>query len=164
MIDDLEELDRSNGLCHLMSGFGFKHISKGKKNRELFDIEIDQVRLRWNTKRTDWIDSVSGLEEVGSIHTVQGYDLNYAGVIFVPEISFDNATHTFRFHKTNYFDSARHNNHMMGEIYDDSYHLDLVLNIYRVLLSRGIYGTFIYCVDEGVQKFLGKVFGIENPR
>jgi DUF2075 family protein len=162
MIKDLNGLDQEFGLCRLISGYGFKQVTR--KDRKLFDIELDGVKLRWNSRRKDWIDSVNGLEEVGSIHTVQGYDLNYAGVIFAPEISFDKLQREFKFHKNNYFDSAKDDNHMLGETYDDTYHLNLILNIYRVLLSRGTRGTFIYCVDDGIREFLCESFEIEDTR
>ncbi|MGO7984307.1 DNA/RNA helicase domain-containing protein, partial [Rhizobium johnstonii] len=54
-----------------------------------YDIEQDGVQLRWNSAQVDWIASATSLDEVGSIHTVQGYDLNYAGVIIGPDLLFD---------------------------------------------------------------------------
>ena len=160
MIEDLNRLDETIGLCRLTSGFGYEH--KSKRDATKFDIEIGGLRLQWNRRQTDWIESVRGCDEVGSIHTVQGYDLNYAGVIFSPEISFDRKSNHFRFIKANYHDKkSKENNNFLGEKYDDAYHLDLVLNIYRVLLSRGTLGTFIYCVNEGVRDFLLEAFALE---
>ncbi|CAG4912107.1 unnamed protein product, partial [Acidithrix sp. C25] len=160
MIEDLNRLEMSNGRCRLTSGFGYKHLSK--RDSKLFDIKIDGIHLKWNRKQTDWIESVIGCDEVGSIHTVQGYDLNYAGVIFAPEIAFDPTSYQFRFIKENYHDrKSKENNNFLNESYDDRYHLDLVLNIYKVLLSRGTLGTFIYCVDNGVRNFLLEAFYME---
>ncbi|MDA8025807.1 MAG: DUF2075 domain-containing protein [Actinomycetota bacterium] len=156
MIEDLKELDDSHGLCRLVAGYGYEH--KSKRDRSSFDIEIDGAKLRWNSKRKDWINSVSGFDEVGSIHTVQGYDLNYAGVIFAPEMSFDNSKNEFRFNKEKYFDSAKNNNRILSEEYDSAYHLELVLDIYRVLMSRGIKGTFVYCVDKAMRDYLSETF------
>lgn len=67
------------GLSRLVAGFAWEW--KSKMNKSAFDIEIGSTRLRWNSTPTDWIASSNALEEVGSIHTVQGYDLNYVGVI-----------------------------------------------------------------------------------
>ncbi|SOE04418.1 Uncharacterized conserved protein [Rathayibacter rathayi NCPPB 2980 = VKM Ac-1601] len=60
-----------------MAGYAWKWISK--KDKDAFDIRIDGVALRWNSTQRDWINSPGAIDEVGSIHTVQGYDLTYAG-------------------------------------------------------------------------------------
>ncbi len=66
------------GLSRMMAGYGWKWESK-KKN--VPDAVIDGVELTWNRVPHDWINSRTDLSEIGCIHTVQGYDLNYAGVI-----------------------------------------------------------------------------------
>jgi DUF2075 family protein len=52
-----------------------------------YDIEVDGLKLRWNGTDVDWVNSRNSLDEVGSIHTIQGYDLNYAGVIIGRDLS-----------------------------------------------------------------------------
>ena len=64
-------------------------LEDARTTRRAFDIEMDGVALRWNSTPNDWIASPQSLDEVGSIHTVQGYDLNYAGVIIGPDLRFD---------------------------------------------------------------------------
>jgi hypothetical protein len=73
MRDEIFRRDAEVGLARMVARFAWKWT---KKDKTAFDIEIGQIRLRWNTKKTDWIASANALEEVGSIHTVQGYDLN----------------------------------------------------------------------------------------
>jgi DUF2075 family protein len=54
-----------------------------------FDIVIGDVKLKWNSVSDDWINTENSVNEVGCIHTTQGYDLNYTGIIFGNEISYD---------------------------------------------------------------------------
>lgn len=78
----IREKDAEAGLSRLVAGYAWDWVSRS--DRDAFDIELDGERLRWNKVQKDWINSPGSLEEVGSIHTVQGYDLNYAGVIIGP--------------------------------------------------------------------------------
>jgi DUF2075 family protein len=146
------EKERSKGLSRLLAGFAWPWLSK--RDKEAYDIEIEGQRLRWNSTAKDWINSPGSAEEVGSIHTVQGYDLNYAAVIIGPELSFDNTTGKIVFRRENYFDvKGKENNPTLGIAYSDNDLLEYVLNVYRVLLTRGILGTYVYVVDPDLRNY-----------
>jgi len=116
-----------------------------KHDPNTLDFVIDGIPLTWNRTITDWINSETSIEEVGSIHTVQGYDLNYAGVIIGPDIGIDPDTKQIVFYRENYHDKkGKENNKRLGIAYTDEDLKEYVLNIYRVLLTRGIKGTFVY--------------------
>ncbi|CAI8368004.1 MAG: Uncharacterised protein [Cellulomonadaceae bacterium TMED98] len=134
--------DEEVGLSRLVAGYAWEW--KSKDDPEAFDIELDGVQLRWNTTATDWINSPTSVDEVGSIHTVQGYDLNYAGVIIGDDLGYDQETGRFFFNRDAYFDKrGKENNARLGITYSDDDLLEYVRNIYRVLLTRGIRGTFL---------------------
>lgn len=127
-----------------MAGYAWKWISK--KDKDAFDIRIDGVALRWNSTQRDWINSPGAIDEVGSIHTVQGYDLTYAGVIIGPDLRYDPAEHRIVFDRANYHDKkGRENNPKIGLRYSDEDLLAYVRNIYTVLLTRGIRGRTCTC-------------------
>ena len=133
---------------------GFAWGWKSKADRSLFDIEEDGLRLRWNSTAKDWINAEGSVNEVGSIHTVQGYDLNYAGVIIGRDLRMDPKTGEVIFDRKNYFDKkGMENNPRMGIKYSNEDILAYVKNIYAVLLSRGIRGTFIYVCDEPLREY-----------
>ncbi len=139
-------------LSRVVAGFAWPWRSK--KDKSLFDIEEDGLRLRWNSTDKDWINSKNSLEEVGSIHTVQGYDLNYAGVIIGRDLRMDPTTGEVIFDRQNYFDKkGMENNSRRGIRYNNEDILAYVKNIYSVLLSRGIRGTFIYVCDEPLREY-----------
>ncbi len=136
------EKDREVGLSRLIAGYAWEW--KSKNDPAAYDIELDGVKLRWNTTSTDWINSPTSIDEVGSIHTVQGYDLNYAGVIIGNDLQWDPESRTFKFNRDYYFDKkGKENNPRLGKTYSDEDLLEYVKNIYRVLLTRGIRGTFL---------------------
>lgn len=142
----IRERDREHGLARLVAGYAWPWRSR--KDPSAADIEIDGVALPWNRRPVDWIASKTSLEEVGSIHTVQGYDLNYAGVIIGGDLRIDPATGRLAVNRGNYFDQkGKANNGMRGRPTTDDDLLRYVVNIYRVLMTRGMRGTYVYVVD-----------------
>ena len=91
----IREREAEFGLARLVAGHGWKWSSKGVSEDDLlWDIEVDGLRPYWNQTATNWINSPTSIREVGSIHTVQGHDLNLAGVIVGPKLYLDRATAT----------------------------------------------------------------------
>jgi DUF2075 family protein len=160
MFDDLGEMhdairarDAEVGLSRLVAGFAWKWVSKGKPG--VTDIHLDGVDLPWNRTQTDWIASPGSLEEVGSIHTVQGYDLNYAGVIIGPDLRFDPDSARLFVDRKSYFDKkGMENNPRLGIVYTDEDLLRFITNIYAVLLTRGMLGTYVYVCDPALKQYL----------
>ena len=163
MREEILKQDREHGLSRLVAGYAWPWSSK--TDPETHDIELDGMKLFWNRTATDWINSETSLEEVGSIHTVQGYDLNYAGVIIGPDIGFNPATSTMVFYRESYHDKkGKENNPRLGITYSDEDLLEYVVNIYRVLLTRGIRGTYVYACDEELRNHLRKSLEYSLPR
>lgn len=143
--------DEEFGLGRLLAGFAWPW--KTKNNPQAIDIEIEGVDMVWNQTATDWINSPNSEDEVGSIHTIQGYDLNYAGVIIGKDLRFNPTTKSLYFDRDNYYDvKGRENNPTLGITYSDEDILKFVINIYRVLLTRGIRGTYVYICDENLRQ------------
>ena len=160
MFDDLGEMreailaqEAESGLSRLVAGFAWKWISKNDKS--LSDIQIDGQNLQWNNTDTDWINSPTSIDEVGSIHTTQGYDLNFAGVIIGPDLRYDPVQRQLFIVRDSYFDTkGKSNNKMLGFEYTDEDLLTYIANIYAVLLTRGIRGTYVYVCDPELRKHL----------
>jgi len=153
MRSEILRLDAEHGLSRLLAGFAWEY--KTKKNPQVFDIELEGIKLRWNQTVTDWVSSPTSPQEVGSIHTIQGYDLNYAGVIIGNDIGYDPVQKRVFLRRESYFDKkGKENNPVLGIEYSDEDILQFVLNIYKVLLTRGIRGTFVYVCDRELRNFL----------
>lgn len=149
--------DDEVGLARMVAGYAWPWASK--KDPAAYDIELDGERMRWNGTATDWINSPTSRDEVGSIHTVQGYDLNYAGVIIGPDLAVTQMG-GLRFVRDHYFDKkGAENNPRLGITYSDADLLALVRNVYAVLLTRGMRGTYVYVVDEAMRERMRAGFG-----
>jgi DUF2075 family protein len=153
MHGEIRRMDAESGLSRLVAGYAWEW--KTKNDKATFDIEIAGYGLRWNSTQTDWIASSNALEEVGSIHTVQGYDLNYAGVIIGPDLCYDPIEGRLFVDRASYFDKkGKENNPRLGRIYSDDDLLRFISNIYAVLLTRGIRGTYVYVCDPDLRVYL----------
>jgi DUF2075 family protein len=168
--DDIREMraairaaEQRVGLSRLVAGFAWDWVTKPRKNNKRladFDIEIDSERMLWNTTDKDWINSPGAPEEVGSIHTVQGYDLNYAGVIIGPDLRLNPATGEIAADRENYRDKkGKENTGSFAGGFTDEQLLVFIRNIYGVLLTRGMLGTYVYVCDPALRERLRRVFG-----
>lgn len=114
---------------------------------------MDGLKLIWNSTAKGWVNSPNAINEIGCIHTVQGYDLNYVGVIIGPEFSYDFNNNKFIVNKDRYFDSNGRKG-ISDELELEGY----IKNIYKTLLTRGIEGTYLYIVDDNLRKHFKNVF------
>ena len=140
MIEQIKLRDEESGLSRLIAGYSWEW--KSNKEKDAFDIKIDDVQLKWNGTSNDWINSDGAINEVGCIHTTQGYDLNYSGIIFGNEISFNPETKEIIVKEENYFDKNG-----KQSIKDPKELKAFILNIYKTIMLRGIKGTYIYVCD-----------------
>lgn len=151
--EDVLEMNRRHGLSRIVAGYAWPWATK--KDKSTYDIEIEGVELRWNQTALDWVNTEGSVHEVGGIHTIQGYDLNYAGVIIGEDLKYDPDLGKIVFSRKNYFDGkGKENNKKLGISYSDEDLLQFVINVYKVLLTRGIKGTFVYAVDKNLSRFL----------
>ena len=148
MVEELELRENEFGLSRMIAGYGWKWVSK---NSDLPDAIIDGVELTWNRVPHDWINSTSDLTEIGCIHTTQGYDLNYAGIILGNEIKLNKETQQIFIDRNNYYDA----NGQVG-VTDDEVLKEYIINIYKTLLYRGIKGVYIYVCDENLREYFQK--------
>lgn len=149
IIKEVKLRNEESGLSRLIAGYSWKWVTKGDKNK--FDIKIDDIELMWNSNNDDWINSKNSVNEVGCIHTTQGYDLNYAGIIFGNEITYDNAKDEIVILKENYFDINGKNS-----ITNQSELKAFVINIYKTIMLRGIKGTYVYACNEPLREYFSK--------
>lgn len=157
--DDLGEMraairakDSEVGLSRLVAGYAWDWVSR--RDPEAYDIELDGERMRWNSTDKDWINSRGSLEEVGSIHTVQGYDLNYAGVIIGPDLRIDSSGRIVASREDYRDKMGKLRTGSFSRGFSDDDLLVFIRNIYGVLLTRGMLGTYVYVCDPRLREWM----------
>ncbi|AMR30666.1 hypothetical protein A0256_04105 [Mucilaginibacter sp. PAMC 26640] len=146
MVKEIKLRDEESGLSRTVAGFSWPWVSK--KDKTVYDIEIDGYKLKWNSVSIDFINSANAVNEVGCIHTTQGYDLNYAGIIFGNEISYDKNKDEIVIVKENYFDENG-----KRSILDPFELKKYILNIYKTMMLRAIKGTYVYVCDKNLREY-----------
>ena len=154
----MQKRESEYGLSRMVAGFAWKWSSKEDKRE--YDIRIDGMEFRWNSTQNNWIGSKNAPEEVGSIYTVQGDDLNYVGIIIGNDLLYRNGK--LIFNRDACADSGAMkrsqrqvaNNEQISE--DDM--LEQILRTYRILMNRTVKGVYIYACDEELSKYLANYF------
>jgi len=149
MVSEIKQRNDEYGLARMIAGYSWEWVSN--KNKDRFDIKIGNTELKWNKVAIDWVNSEDSVNEVGCIHTTQGYDLNYAGIIFGNEISYDKEKDEIVIIKENYFDKNG-----KQSITNPSILKDFIINIYKTIMLRGIKGTYVYVCDPNLKEYLAK--------
>ncbi|WOK06894.1 DNA/RNA helicase domain-containing protein [Imperialibacter roseus] len=151
LVSEIKAKESQYGLSRLVAGYSWEWVSKGDDTRTMTDIEIEGTKLRWNSVASDWITSEGAIDEVGCIHTTQGYDLNYIGVIFGNEITYNPIKKEIEVIKENYFD--RNGKMSINNIEQLKAY---IINIYKTIMLRGIRGAYIFICDAELRKYMAQ--------
>jgi uncharacterized protein len=152
---ELVKKENQFGLCRMIAGYSWPWLSSQKQtplpDPSVTDIDLDGLKFKWNSTDKDWINSPNAFNEIGCIHTTQGYDLNYAAVIFGKEINYNRGKNCIEIDPSKYFDL----NGKKG-ISDTEILKEYIINIYKTIMYRGIKGTFIYAYNKELREYLSQ--------
>lgn len=158
-------IDIPSGKCRLVAGYCYEWKTKGE-NRDTpnYDINLDletdkPFHAKWNLRydpngsEYSWLDDPESVEEVGCIHTCQGLDMPYCGVIIGKDLTYNPLTKELEFHP-----EANAKSDKISGIHSQKLSLEtkeqLIRNTYFVLLTRGVKGTYVYCEDKPLREYL----------
>lgn len=131
---------------------GYTHNWESKIDDSLFDFNLEngKFKMKWN-KATEipYILDEEQKDRIGSIHTIQGVDMDFAGVIIGKDIIYKDGKIMFDPSKNAKTDKASGISKA-----DYTTASKMIRNTYKVLLTRAVYGTFVYCEDEGLNNYL----------
>ncbi|KAA3634547.1 MAG: DUF2075 domain-containing protein, partial [Proteobacteria bacterium] len=157
--DRIIELNRINNRSRMVAGYCWDW--KGKRNPSLKDVRIDQYdySAKWNLDRDGklWIVTPGSEQEVGCIHTCQGLELDYVGVIIGPDLVVRNGDIVTDASKRAKQDqSVRGYKRWLGTNPGDARSAAdrIIKNTYRTLMTRGQKGCFVFSVDSETNDWL----------
>lgn len=151
MREALREKNRVANKSRMIAGYCYDWISR--HDRKVYDIELEGgFRAQWNFSDTQTfaIDEDS-FEQVGCIHTTQGLEFDYVGVIIGRDLIFRNGEV-----ETDFTKRASTDKSLKGIRTTRNYALAdrIIRNTYRTILSRGQKGCFIYCEDKALSDYI----------
>lgn len=152
MKEALRIRNNESGKARMIAGYCYDWNVKNKRGD--YDIVIGDFKAKWNLENDDhFAVNPNSFEEVGCIHTVQGMEFDYAGVIIGKDLYFDcGQVKTNR----NAVSKDDRTSGIRLKSTSDEEADKLIRRTYKVLLSRGLKGCYIYCEDEKLREYLKK--------
>jgi len=121
------------------------------------DVVIGEYKRPWNArpnatrlqrnipKANLWAYDPNGINQIGCIYTAQGFEFDYVGVIFGEDLVYDLDSQEWKGNRGNSADTVVSRS---GDKF-----LELTKNTYRVLLSRGMKGCYVYFMNKDTERF-----------
>lgn len=141
--------------ARILAGYAWPWTSdkKGNSDAQVNDVVVEETgfAMPWNSRslRSTWAINEDGIDQVGCIHTSQGLEFDYVGVLFGKDIKFNEVTEQIYGDYSAYYDRTGKSN-----LKDKPEELTrLIKNIYKVLCSRGMKGCYIYVQDEALREY-----------
>lgn len=158
MLADIEQLNKFNNKSRMLAGYCWEWPTKERSNTEYKDIQIPehQFEISWNLNDSIWAIDQDSVNEAGCIHTAQGLEFDYVGVIIGPDMFYkDGAVKTDFFNRAKSDQSLRGIKKMAKQNPEKAQQVadEIIRNTYRTLLTRGQKGCFIYCTDPDLNQY-----------
>lgn len=151
------EKKNDHNKARVVAGYCWPWTSK--KQPSAYDIVIgENYRRKWNLDQDGslWIIAEKSIEQVGCIHTCQGLEVDYIGVIIGPDLVIQDGQVLTAPEKRDKQDRSirGYKTRMKMEPEETRALVDLIIkNTYRTLMTRGMKGCYIYCSDEQTAQY-----------
>ncbi len=140
----------------LLAGYAWEWNTKpvnGELSKDVV-IEAHDFAMPWNDPaRIDWAIHPEGSHQIGCIHTVQGLEMEYVGVIIGNDLTYNPQTQLLEVKRENFKDKGARPAKPKKKYAIDPLDL-LVRNTYKTLMTRGMKGCYVYCVDENLRDYI----------
>ena len=152
------EKNQAANRARMLAGYCWEWDKKQANNTDYHDIRIGDFEMSWNLNGgAPFAVSDTSVNEIGCIHTSQGLEFDYVGVIIGDDLRYENGTVVTDFTKR-----ARTDQSLKGikKLYKEAPEKaearadEIIRNTYRTLLTRGMKGCYIYCTDDGLRDYL----------
>lgn len=149
------EKDEKGFKARMVAGYAWPWTSdkKGNRNAEINDVNLPEYHFArpWNSRsnRVNWAIDPDTIGQIGCVHTSQGLEFDYVGVIIGKDLRYDEATHKV----VGDIDHYKDGNGKKGITNNPEQVTAYLKNIYKILLTRGMKGCCVFCYDEALQRY-----------
>ena len=157
MREELRKKNQINNKARMVAGYCYDW--NVKNHRDEYDIYLENdFKAKWNLENDKvWAINPNSFEEVGCIHTAQGLEFDYVGVIIGQDLRYDEESHEIIIDKTRISkDDKTSGIKSCGE----ALARQLIKNTYKTLLTRGQKGCYIYCEDKALSRYIKRMLGV----
>ena len=152
--------------ARVLAGYCWEWLKAEQNNTDYHDIKIGDFEMSWNLGSGEpFAVSETSVNEVGCIHTAQGLEFDYVGVIIGDDMRYENGKVVTDFTRRAKTDQSlkgikklfKENPDLANERADE-----IIKNTYRTLLTRGMKGCYIYCTDKNMEEYLKKRLEVKH--
>lgn len=160
LLNDIKELNKINNKSRIVAGYCWDWHKDTRSDSNVPDIVISEYQfgMSWNLDNTDtWAIDEDSVNEAGVIHTCQGLEFDYVGVIIGDDLVYrDGEVKTDYTKRASTDKSIFGIKKMMKEDPEKATKLvdDIIRNTYRTLMTRGQKGCFVFCTDKPLAEYL----------
>ena len=152
----IREKNKDNNKSRVVAGYNWNWVSQ--KHFKAMDIVIGEYEAQWNLKSygNEWIKHPKSIDEVGCIHTCQGLEVDYVGVIVGDDLKFGNGalvTDPSARARTDQSLKGFKKELAMNPTQARAKADELIRNTYRTLMSRGMKGCYVYFTDKAASDY-----------
>lgn len=154
------EKNKENNKSRLLAGYCWEWPTDGRDNPDIHEVKIPEYNfeMSWNlSKDKTFAISEGSIDQIGCIHTAQGLEFDYVGVIIGEDLRYENGKIVTDFTKRANTDRSLHGiKKMYRENPEEALEIvdEIIKNTYRTLLTRGQKGCYIYCEDKALAEYL----------
>ena len=151
MRDALRVKNLENHKTRMVAGYCYDWNVKHRRGD--WDVMLeDNFKAKWNLENDKvWAINPDSFEEIGCIHTAQGLEFDYVGVLIGKDMTYNPVTRSIETHREAI--SNDDNSSGIRSAAPAKAH-QLILNTYKTLLTRGQKGCYVYCEDPELRKFI----------
>ena len=149
--DELRKKNQINNKARMVAGYCYDWDVKNHRGE--YDIYLENdFKAKWNLENDKiWAINPASFEEVGCIHTAQGLEFDYVGVLIGQDLRYDEVNNQIIIDKSKISkDDKTSGIKSCGE----GLARQLIKNTYKTLLTRGQKGCYIYCEDKALSKYI----------
>ena len=148
-----------NNKARVLAGYCWDWPKKERANSDFHDIQIPEHNfgISWNLDQDIWALSKESINEAGCIHTSQGLEFEYVGLIIGPDLYYENGlvkTDVNARAKTDASINGLKKMQKEDPLKAKKLGEEIIKNTYRTLLTRGLKGCRVYCTDEALADYI----------
>ena len=155
--DIIEEKNKINNKSRVVAGFCWEGPKEGRNNPDYNDIVIPEhnFEMSWNLGDGElFVLGKDTVKQAGCIHTVQGLEFDYVGVIIGDDMRYENGHIVIDASKRAKTDISLHGLNKLNQEERKKIEDRIIKNTYRTLMTRGMKGCYVYCMDKKLQEYL----------
>lgn len=170
MFNAIKEKNNINNKSRVVAGYCWEWIKNGQNNPDIYDIQIPEFNFNksWNLNNTStWAIDEQSINEIGCIHTCQGLEFDYVGVIIGEDLRLKNNEVITDYTKRADSDKSLDGLKSLAKKNDPTalQEVDRIIrNTYKTLMTRGMKGCYIYCVDKELNEYFKRRIEKQNLR